>query len=155
MHVILGNISAVEFKALNVVEADDPDLDAKVTRAVAAGLMSAKVDGEDGEDQSVADNATLAARLSAVKTQLTLPHCQETVIDWPHDDVDEWMTMLKTIVPGHFAPGTGPVWVESDDDFLAQSIARKFSCPVGRPDDWEQGAQVSRKAAAKMTKKDD
>jgi hypothetical protein len=27
-----------------------------------------------------------------------------------------------------------PMWVESDDDDLAEKIAEHFGCPVGRPD---------------------
>lgn len=32
-----------------------------------------------------------------------------------------------------------PVWVESDDDALAQALSYFYGCPVGRPSEWKDG----------------
>lgn len=35
-----------------------------------------------------------------------------------------------------------PTWVESDEELYSTYISRQYGAEVGRPDDWEEGAEV-------------
>jgi hypothetical protein len=55
--------------------------------------------------------------------------------------IDEQLRTVREFVGQMFAES--PSWVESDDQLLAQLVAREYGCPVGRPKGWEIGKGMS------------
>lgn len=144
MDITFGNVSAVEYVALDHVHPADPLLQQKWEAAVAAGKVTGDpVLDENNEVVSYTDPADdmKAARLSAVKTMLYLSGCQETSVSAP-DQLELLLGNIKAVMAWHLAPGTNPAWVEAADPAVASLLAGMFSCPVGRPEGWEVGAPV-------------
>lgn len=40
------------------------------------------------------------------------------------------------------------VWVEGHDEFFTQAVAQVFSCPIGRPDDWDASPEAPEAVSA-------
>lgn len=86
------------------------------------------------------DAEALAARLSDVIHHRPLDGKRVLYAEFPEDmDDAEVLNNLFKPVRGIFAQWiAGPVeWVESDDEGIARSIAKKFDCPIAKPDNVE------------------
>lgn len=151
MNITFGNVTAVEFVAMDPVRSADPLLQQKWEAAVAAGKVTGDLvpESDPVEYTDPADDMK-AARLSAVKTMLTLPGCQETSVNAP-DQLEVVLGSIRSVLAWHFAPGTGPVWVECEEPAVATLLGQMFSCPVGRPEGWVLGAPLPAQAPVSET----
>jgi len=110
----------------------------------AADLGHISLSGYDGNgdlDESVqADNETLAGRLSSVRAPVAQTHLtRNTVIFDTHEDYAGALIELRNSVLPMWFGETAPVWVEGNDPTFVALLAQQYGCPVGRPDDWEDG----------------
>lgn len=137
--LVLGNDSAVEGVKIEV-SPHDPDLDAMYDAALAAGQVGVRdANGVPVDDEP--DAALKAARLSARVFKRSLSGSDHTIVGDLPDDASFALSFIigsNGVIAHHFADGTGPTWVESNSDLLAQLISQKYGCPVGRPQPVEE-----------------
>lgn len=139
--VLLGNTSAIQqdtkYPHLTVESLDFPGI---VDSEWTAGNIATALDPDPDALSERASDDVILGRLQSLKVAKTLTGNQITLIAIPwHNDLDVVMKELAPHLPYHLAGGTDAAWVESSDPLLAQTLARKFNCPVGRPDGWEVG----------------
>lgn len=67
----------------------------------------------------------------------------ETIFQLPDEwDLSNMIDTVKKVFASHHSDDL-PEWVESDDEVLAQALARDLGCPVGRPEDWKSNGSDS------------
>lgn len=71
---------------------------------------------------------------------------QTTTVEFPDNLDGQTEVQLAHVVDlwSYHSDADGPEWVETDDDLLAQLVARRFTsdshtCRVGRPKGWKEG----------------
>ncbi len=126
--VVLGSSSSIEAYREEVSEFD-PKLDDKWDLALAANQVSGPAKEK---------NASKAAKLSAITKFRELSGNRECSISTSDDPIVALQEICGSngVLDNHFASGTSPLWVESDFEALAQMIAGRYGCPIGRPKNW-------------------